>query len=53
MAALQPIHPDKRCPCGTGLPYGQCCRRFHVGAQAPTAETLMRSRFTAFVTRDA
>lgn len=40
---------DKRCPCGTGLTYGECCYRFHSGAQtAPTAEALMRSRFSAF-----
>ena len=40
---------DKRCPCGTGLTYGECCYRFHSGEWvAPTAEALMRSRFTAF-----
>lgn len=39
----------KRCPCGTGLTYGECCYRFHSGEWvAPTAEALMRSRFTAF-----
>ncbi|WP_080795009.1 YchJ family protein [Corynebacterium pacaense] len=38
-----------RCPCGTGLTYGECCNRFHSGvALAPTAEALMRSRFSAF-----
>jgi SEC-C motif-containing protein len=44
---------DTRCPCGTGLTYGECCGRFHAGQPAPTAEALMRSRFTAFVTGDA
>lgn len=40
---------EKRCPCGTGLTYGECCYRFHSGEWvAPTAEALMRSRFTAF-----
>lgn len=40
---------DKRCLCGTGLTYGECCYRFHSGEWvAPTAEALMRSRFTAF-----
>lgn len=53
MAAREPIAAEKRCLCGTGLAYGQCCGRFHAGEQAPTAETLMRSRFTAFVTGDA
>lgn len=43
----------KRCPCGTGLSYGECCGRYHAGATAPTAETLMRSRFTAFAIGDA
>ncbi|OKX78585.1 YchJ family protein [Corynebacterium glutamicum] len=39
----------KRCPCGTGRTYGECCYRFHSGEWvAPTAEALMRSRFTAF-----
>lgn len=39
----------KRCPCGTGLTYGECCYCFHSGEWvAPTAEALMRSRFTAF-----
>lgn len=42
-----------RCPCGTGLTYGECCGRYHSGEPAPTAETLMRSRFTAFVTGDS
>ena len=36
------------CPCGTGLPYASCCGPFHDGAAAPTAEQLMRSRYTAF-----
>lgn len=41
-----------RCPCNTGLIYEECCGRYHAGAVAPTAETLMRSRFSAFVTKD-
>lgn len=41
------------CPCGLGQPYPDCCGRFHSGAQAaPTAELLMRSRFTAFAVQD-
>lgn len=43
---------NKRCPCGTGLTYGECCGKYHAGQTAPTAETLMRSRFTAFATGD-
>lgn len=40
------------CPCGTALPYARCCARWHEGPehlQAPTAEALMRSRYSAFV----
>ncbi|MGN9781655.1 YchJ family protein [Nonomuraea sp. ZG12] len=41
------------CPCGLPAPYQDCCGRFHRGeASAPTAELLMRSRFTAFATGD-
>jgi len=36
------------CPCGGGL-YLDCCGPIHAGAlAAPTAERLMRSRFSAF-----
>ena len=43
-----------RCPCGTGLPYGECCGLLHEGrARAATAEQLMRSRYSAFVSGDA
>jgi SEC-C motif-containing protein len=37
-----------RCPCLSGLTYDECCGKFHAGAAAPTAEALMRSRFSAF-----
>lgn len=36
------------CPCGNGA-YAQCCAPFHEGAAAPTAEALMRSRYSAYV----
>jgi SEC-C motif-containing protein len=39
--------------CLSGEAYGQCCGRFHEGAQAATAEQLMRSRYAAFVLLDA
>ena len=43
-----------RCPCGTGVPYDACCGPFHRGtAVAPTAEKLMRSRYSAFALGDA
>ncbi|MFJ8809281.1 YchJ family protein [Streptomyces sp. NPDC102490] len=42
------------CPCGRPEPYPRCCGRFHAGtAAAPTAEALMRSRYSAFVRLDA
>ncbi len=40
------------CPCGSGRTLADCCGRWHAGAQhlqAPTAEALMRSRYSAFV----
>lgn len=37
------------CPCGSNKPYAACCARYLDGnAPAPTAETLMRSRYTAY-----
>lgn len=37
------------CPCCSGKPYEECCKPYHTGEQyAPTAEALMRSRFSAF-----
>ena len=43
-----------RCPCGSGLPYDECCGPLHAGAAtAATAEALMRSRFSAFAVGDA
>lgn len=45
---------DDRCPCLSGETYGQCCGPFHRGsATAPTAERLMRSRYSAYVVGDA
>ena len=44
-----------RCPCRQAedaLPYTACCGRYHAGPLhllAPTAEALMRSRYSAFV----
>ena len=41
------------CPCGTAQAYAQCCGVFHLGAQfAPTAQALMRSRYSAYVMND-
>ncbi|QJW38205.1 YchJ family protein [Cellulosimicrobium protaetiae] len=55
---------DARCPCQSGDAYGSCCGRYHAGARpgaegtapgphAPTAEALMRSRYSAFADGDS
>ena len=49
-AATKPMVPDSPCPCGSGQTFAACCESFLLGqAVAPTAEVLMRSRFTAHV----
>ena len=46
-----------RCPCrkkSETPSYAACCQPLHLGVRpAPTAEALMRSRYTAFVMKDA
>ncbi|MFZ2511687.1 MAG: YchJ family metal-binding protein [Gordonia sp. (in: high G+C Gram-positive bacteria)] len=45
-----------RCPCGSGETFGLCCARYvasATGGAAPTAQALMRSRYTAFALGDA
>ena len=37
------------CPCGSGRGVKACCGRLHEGEPAPDAESLMRSRYSAFV----
>ena len=37
------------CPCESGKPYSACCKVYHSGIAAPTAEALMRSRYSAYV----
>ncbi|WP_406132954.1 YchJ family protein [Streptomyces zaomyceticus] len=57
-SAVRPSAPavtaETSCPCGLDAPYGACCGRFHTGTggTAPTAELLMRSRYSAFVVHD-
>lgn len=44
--------PPPPCPCGLPAPYEACCGRWHAGPQrlrAPTAQALMRSRYSAYV----
>ncbi|MBB4682967.1 YchJ family protein [Amycolatopsis jiangsuensis] len=45
---------DQGCACGLPESYDVCCGPFHRGEkQAPTAERLMRSRYSAFAVGDA
>ena len=37
------------CPCGSTHPYPECCGLYHAGAPAPDAQSLMRSRYSAYV----
>jgi SEC-C motif domain protein len=47
------LDADDPCPCGSGLGLDECCGPIVAGErEAPTAERLMRSRFTAFVLED-
>lgn len=47
------IEHQDRCPCASGDVFGGCCGPLLDGAPAPTAERLMRSRYTAFGLQDA
>jgi SEC-C motif domain protein len=39
------------CPCGLGS-YANCCKPYHDGENAPDAEKLMRSRYSAYVLKN-
>jgi SEC-C motif-containing protein len=48
MTAVDPI--PQPCPCGSGRGFAECCGPYLAGrAFAPTAEALMRSRYSAYV----
>jgi SEC-C motif-containing protein len=52
MRTMPPQPKPMPCPCGRALTYAACCGRWHAGPlhlQAPDAEALMRSRYSAFV----
>ena len=40
------------CPCCSSKSYDHCCAPILAGTPAPSAEALVRSRYTAFVMRD-
>ncbi|MFT4683284.1 MAG: SEC-C motif-containing protein [Flavobacteriales bacterium] len=41
------------CPCLSNLPFASCCQPILNGTPAPTAEALMRSRYSAYAEKDA
>ena len=44
------VADSKACPCASGRLYAECCEQYHAGsASEPTAESLMRARFSAYV----
>lgn len=44
------MHNPTSCPCQSGADYADCCQPLHLGQKtAPDAETLMRSRYSAYV----
>jgi len=45
---VKPQSPEP-CPCGRPLSYAACCGRHHAGIPAADAESLMRSRYSAYV----
>ena len=44
--------PPSPCPCGSARTLEQCCKRWMPAGDAPDAESLMRSRYTAYALRD-
>ncbi|MEM0980585.1 MAG: YchJ family protein [Cyanobacteria bacterium P01_H01_bin.58] len=43
------MNDSAQCPCGSEQPLTQCCAQYIAGDElAPTAEALMRSRYTAY-----
>jgi len=39
---------ENACPCGSGKSYAKCCETYHHGTPPPTAEALMRARYSAY-----
>jgi SEC-C motif domain protein len=45
---------ENYCPCGSNMPFDECCKPIIEGIkQAETAQSLMRSRYSAYVINDA
>lgn len=43
---------NQPCPCGHAAEFATCCGRYLAGTAAPDAESLMRSRYTAYTLGD-
>ena len=52
-SGIRRVEDAAPCPCGSGDTFGGCCGPVLRGGPAPTAERLMRSRYTAFFVGDA
>lgn len=49
-AKMAPMPTDAPCPCGLPQVYAHCCGRYiDAAVPAPTAQALMRSRYSAYV----
>jgi SEC-C motif domain protein len=51
MSSKSTDRTSKPCPCDSGRNYAGCCAPLHAGEPAPSAEALMRSRYSAYVMR--
>lgn len=50
MPPTKAVNPELECPCGSEISLANCCLPYiNRQKRAPTAETLMRSRYTAHV----
>ena len=53
MASTTPNIDKTTCPCGSEVEYARCCGRYLDSSEIPpSAEQLMRSRYSAFVLRN-
>ncbi|MDH5611480.1 MAG: YchJ family metal-binding protein [Gammaproteobacteria bacterium] len=47
------MHNNEDCPCGSKINFSQCCEKYLTDKiKAETAEQLMRSRYSAYVTEN-
>lgn len=54
MVKIGSLAATMMCPCQSGKNYSDCCEPCHEGSDtAPTAESLMRSRYSAYVLQKA